>query len=715
MPRRLVVFAAIFAALLAACKRSPQDQEAVFLKRGDKLLAARQVSRAILEYKNAVHVMPNRAEAHYRLGIAFLDGGDVFNAFRAFHRATELNPKYVPAQVKLSELLNLTQKNDLLQDAGTRLSNVLRDSPNDEEAMDAMAINEFESGKPEDAARRLEESLTKFPARLRSSVSLARLLLAQKNYKGAEEALQEAVAAAPDSSPARLALGQLYIVLQQDEKAEPEIAKAVQLDSKNSAALLTLAQLQIHAKRLDQAEASLKELSALVHNDPANRSLRSGLIRLYLDANRPRDAEKVVSDALQRNPKDLDALLERSRLYLKNGKPRQAEQDLDEVLHLQSSSAAHFELARVYAAEGVANRERQELNEALRLDPHSLAARIALARSFVLAKQPKTALDLINAAPAAQKITVSAVEWRNWALLQAGEYKELRSWLNRTPGAARTPAMVLQDGLLKMCEKDYEGARADAEEVLRLKPDDTRGARLLADAYLARNHVLQATERLTELAAARSSSAPLESLLGEWYMRNGQAAEARQAFETTLTHDPNFISAEVYLADLYRREHRLDAARRCVNAILAKQPGNVPAFLLLAAIGQESGDRVGEIAAYKSAIAVDPSNAFALNNLAYALEPTDLDEALRLAERAVEIAPDNAAAQDTLGGIYYRKQMYGTAVDHLKAAVDREPSPLRQYHLALSYLKSGRTESGQQLLRAALKQDPNLPATEPGW
>ncbi len=88
---------------------------------------------------------------------------------------------------------------------------------------------------------------------------------------------------------------------------------------------------------------------------------------------------------------------------------------------------------------------------------------------------------------------------------------------------------------------------------------------------------------------------------------------------------------------------------------------------------------------------------------------------LRLAERAVEIAPDNAAAQDTLGGIYYRKQMYGAAVDHLKAAVERDPSPRREFHLAMSYVKAGHPESGKELLGKALKQDPSLPATERGW
>jgi tetratricopeptide (TPR) repeat protein len=203
--------------------------------------------------------------------------------------------------------------------------------------------------------------------------------------------------------------------------------------------------------------------------------------------------------------------------------------------------------------------------------------------------------------------------------------------------------------------------------------------------------------------------------MGQWYLKNGQLAQARSAFEAALTGDPNLVSAAINLAQIDNTEHRVDAARQRLQAVVAKQPRNVYALLLLAGIAAEAGDRAGEIAAYRSVIGIDNSNAFALNNLAYALAPDNPDEALELAKRAVELAPDNPAAQDTLGWIYYKKQMYTAAVDHLKAAVDRDPNPRREFHLAMSYVKSGHAESGRELLRNALKQDPNLATTEQGW
>jgi predicted Zn-dependent protease len=112
---------------------------------------------------------------------------------------------------------------------------------------------------------------------------------------------------------------------------------------------------------------------------------------------------------------------------------------------------------------------------------------------------------------------------------------------------------------------------------------------------------------------------------------------------------------------------------------------------------------------------VDAANPFALNNLAYDLAVSSPDEALTLAQQAAGHAPDNPSVQDTLGWIYYRKGIYRTAIEHLKAAVDTEPTPKRQFHLAMTYLKYGDRDSGGKLLERALRQDPTLPKTEHGW
>jgi Tfp pilus assembly protein PilF len=81
----------------------------------------------------------------------------------------------------------------------------------------------------------------------------------------------------------------------------------------------------------------------------------------------------------------------------------------------------------------------------------------------------------------------------------------------------------------------------------------------------------------------------------------------------------------------------------------------------------------------------------------------------------MELAPDSAMVQDTLGWIYYRKGVYETAVQYLQSAVTKEPTPRRQFHLALSYIKHGDKVRGRDLMQSALAKDPNLPKSEQGW
>jgi len=46
------------------------------------------------------------------------------------------------------------------------------------------------------------------------------------------------------------------------------------------------------------------------------------------------------------------------------------------------------------------------------------------------------------------------------------------------------------------------------------------------------------------------------------------------------------------------------------------------------------------------------------------------DDALKYAQQAGEISPDNAAVGDTLGWVCYRNGLYVRAVDYLKKAVE---------------------------------------------
>ena len=176
-----------------------------------------------------------------------------------------------------------------------------------------------------------------------------------------------------------------------------------------------------------------------------------------------------------------------------------------------------------------------------------------------------------------------------------------------------------------------------------------------------------------------------------------------------------YTAADLALAEIQTAENHLDIARQRLDNVLATEPRNVDALVLLAGVEYREGNRTGAISRYRSALAADGSNVTALNNLAYIVSVDDPTEALNLAQQAMELAPDNAAVEDTLGWVYHRKGVYRTAIEYLKKAVAKESTPRRQFHLGMSYLKAGDRELGTKLVQEAIRKDPKLPRTEQGW
>lgn len=739
LKRSTIVISLLVVLGLAGCSQSPEAKEAKYLEKGKKEFQKKNYPVAVLHFKNAMTAKPTDAEPYYQLGISYLAMNDVRTGGGYLKRATELNPKHTSAQLKFAELLAGGDKENV-EDAQQRAQTVLALLPDNVEALDVLAVTELRLGKPDSAEEHLQQALRKSPGHLQTSITLAQVRLARKDIAGAEQVLKEAADLSPKSPDPRVYLGGFYMAQGKLAEAEQEYRRALAIDPKNGSALLSLAALQIKQGQMDQAEQTYRQISALPDKqyrpmhalflfrngkrdeaikeleklnaaDTSDRNVRTELVSAYLSVNRPSDAEKVLTAALKKNRLDTDALMQRASIYLDSGKYTEAQTDLNQVLHYQSGSAqAHYLLSRISRAKGDSALQQQELGQVLQLKPDYLAARVDMAELLLKNNAAQSALQLLDEAPENQKQNLAVIVPRNWALIALGRFTDARRDVDRILAAAPIPDALLQDASLKLAQKDYAGARAEVEKVLGKNPGDVRALSALLQIYAAQKQVPAGLQKLREYAAKEPSAAPVQELLGQVLLQSGDRAGARQALNAAVAASPALLTADLLLSQLDVMEGKRDDARKRLAGIVSAHPANVLARQMTALIDIGDGKNAAAIEQYRKVLELDPKNVDAMNNLAYLLaDGKQADEALKYAQMAKQLSPENAAVDDTLGWTYYQKGLYQLAVTHLESAGARQDNARRRYHLAMAYLKAGDPVRGRQALNQALKMDPNIP------
>lgn len=112
---------------------------------------------------------------------------------------------------------------------------------------------------------------------------------------------------------------------------------------------------------------------------------------------------------------------------------------------------------------------------------------------------------------------------------------------------------------------------------------------------------------------------------------------------------------------------------------------------------------------FDAALVIFPDNALLLNNYSYSLgeRGVQLQRALEMSRRAVELEPENGAYLDTIGWIHFKLGNYHEALQFIKKAINtREESAEVLEHLGDVYYQLGEIDNAQTYWRKALEKDP---------
>ncbi len=438
-------------------------------------------------------------------------------------------------------------------------------------------------------------------------------------------------------------------------------------------ALQSLTVLLIGARRVDEAEPLLEKLLASDGPAAANGFMQLGRL-LASNPDRKQNLEVVA------------------RLARKHRKLPEAQ-----FAVAQAAIAAEDE-GRALAAVREASRLRPEwelpaLFEAQVLQRSKPDAAIARLAAF-LARNPDSREVRLNYAR---------------ALVGERKYDEARAEFEKLVAAnPANPDLIYAVGLLAVQAREYGVAEGNLRRALEL------GFR---DANAARFTLGQITEERKDFAAARDwyrSVTPGDHYLpsrvryAQTLSREGNLDEARRFLRLQAAGEAQATPFVIAEAQILRDAGKHSDAYDLLGQALAKSPDQAE-LLYDHALTAEKLDRFDVLESnLRKLIQMQPKHAHAYNALGYSLADRNLrlDEAKTLIEKALELAPDDAAIVDSMGWVLYRMGDLKGAIQFLRRAFRGRQDGEIAAHLGEVLWMSGEREEASRIWDETLKNHP---------
>ncbi|OYV87464.1 MAG: hypothetical protein B7Z63_02325 [Ignavibacteriae bacterium 37-53-5] len=299
------------------------------------------------------------------------------------------------------------------------------------------------------------------------------------------------------------------------------------------------------------------------------------------------------------------------------------------------------------------------------------------------------------------------------------------------------------------------GKNADAlkilQDLMRERNDDYNLKARAATAYLRMKDFASADSLLDTIFTSDSTRADAKFAIGQFYLNEMQRdssvvpfaeqifgkllsnAGAWQALGLLYYQKKEFNRMAVVMtraAEIFPEEYRINLflglalnqagknqeAVKPLEKAVSLKPTDMDALSTLGQVYEALNRYDDAYRIYETALKLDPKNSLILNNYAYSLSERgiELEKAMKMAQFAVQLDPNNSAYLDTMGWVYFKLGDYGKAASYVKKALaERQKSDgssaTLDEHLGDIYDKLGDNEKAVEQWKKALMEDPGNP------
>ncbi|HJT14033.1 MAG TPA: tetratricopeptide repeat protein [Dongiaceae bacterium] len=687
---RLRLTCAIAAMLLLAACDSPEEREAAYLKSGKELYESGELSKAAIEFRNALKVNPTGVEAKYFTALIFEKNGNVPRAISAFQEVALQDPGNRDVQLKLGQYALMNGDAAQARDRADKLI-ALDSSKPDGHTMKAAAL--LMMSKLSEAEAAANTALSLKPHDEDATIVLASQRARQNRFDEAEAIVEEALEANPKS--VQLLGLKLKLLADQGRKTEVEqvLRQLIELDPGNPTHVVLLASELTAAGRLPEAreefrraiaanktsqlllaayadflekqvgtDQAIDEAKRLAGQYKGNALYSFLLARLYIKADRLDEADallKQLVEEFERSSDKLDAQVELARITLLRGDRPGALEQLATILKADSKNQRALTLrAGINLQDGKFDESIADARAILSDSPTSAAALTILAKAYTATNENELAIRTLRNLARVMPGNVDVHKQLAGLLVVRAPDEALRSLdaaIALSPDDAELKAQKAQ---VLIYTKRWDQGEMIGEDLAANKETAALGHQILGEAALARQDFPAA---ITELQAAidrgRSFSIVGPKLM-EAYRRSdepvtaartGAEGPAEQLLLDRLAKNPKDADALALLSEQRENKGELDAAKDLLRQAIEARPGERNPYLNLARILRSEGKLKEAADTLQLASARFPDDRLVQESLAIGYELMQDYDAAKLAyENVLAKWPNDIVAANNL-------------------------------------------------------------------
>jgi tetratricopeptide (TPR) repeat protein len=569
---------------------------------GNALAGLRQFDEAISEIEQAIRLDPERAGTYAQLGALESTRGERAAAERAFLKAIELAPNWIPAQLALANHYWTSRQ---LDQAETILRRALAAEPQNASANRAMSLFLLATGRVGDAEGYVKvlsssgkmplaladyymvanragaaiEELQRLNADGRTRVAagrrLARAYAVQKDWARAHKIADETLALSPNDPEILLLKGQLYLKENRRAEALESLKRAVQANTNSPSIHFALGQAFASVGDLEQARRAYAEATKL---DAGMIRAHVELARLDLRGGDSESAVRRSRDAVQKSPADVDAQIVLIRALRARGETQAADNLLQQLLQRYPSVAAvHVQHALSFLARHDVALARAAFERALKLQPANVDALGGLIALDVASKEMGRAKARIDA--------------------------EVRNQPSR-------PELLLIAARTYVADRDLDAAEGFLKRAIELDATLLPAYSMLGQLYMVRGKLEDAKREFQTVASRQSKPVAPLTMLGVIAQIQGDKNLAQTHFEQVVLMEPRAPIAANNLAWIYAEKgENLDAALQYAQTAHKALPTVAAVQDTLGWVYYKMGVYDRAVAALTESVSQDPRNA----------------------------------------------------------------------------------------------------------